>query len=91
MINVLLVDFAKTNPSLESIEELTGVEFIANSMAMKPNTKDKDIIQMKNIVLKWLMTSDRYRRTKTPATQNNYYKAILGYIALTINSVMKMD
>ena len=91
VINVLLVDFAKTNPSLESIEDLTGVEFIANSMAMKPNTKDKDIIQMKNIVLKWLMTSDRYRRTKTPATQNNYYKAILGYIALTINSVMKMD
>ena len=91
VINVLLVDFAKSHPDLKSVEDLTGVEFIANSMAMKPNTKDKDIIQMKNLVLSWLMTSDRYIRTKTPATQNNYYKAMLGYIALTVNSVSKMD
>lgn len=86
IINILLVDFTNRYPEEKDI---TGPKFIAHSIAMKPNTKDKNIIAQKNIILGWLNTNDRYRNTKTPATKNNYYKAILSYIALTINAVNK--
>lgn len=86
VINVLLVDFINRYPSETDI---TGPKFIAHSIAMKPNTKDKNIIQVKNIILGWLNTSDRYRSIKTQMTKNNYYRAILSYIALTINAVSK--
>lgn len=86
VINVLLSDFRNRYPNEP---ELTGVKFISHSIAMKPNTKDKNIIQTKNIILGWLNTSPRYRKIKTPATKNNYYKAILSYIAITINTANK--
>ena len=56
---------------------------------MKPNTKDKDILQLKNIILNWLNNSARYRSIKTQATKNNYYKGILSYIAITVNRANK--
>jgi hypothetical protein len=56
---------------------------------MKPNTKDKDILQLKNIILGWLNNSVRYRSIKTQATKNNYYKGILSYIAIIINKANK--
>ena len=86
VINILLADFRNRYPN-ES--ELTGVKFISHSIAMKPNTKDKNIIALKNIILGWLNTSPRYRKIKTPATKNNYYKAIISYIAITINTANK--
>ena len=70
---------------------MTGPKFIANSIAMKPNTKDKNIIEMKNIILNWLNTSERYQNIKTQATKNNYYKSILGYIAITVNVANKQS
>lgn len=86
VVNVLLVDFNNKYPEEK---ELTGPKFIAHSIAMKPNTKDKNIIAVKNIILGWLNTNDRYKKVKTLATKNNYYRSILSYIALTINAVNK--
>ena len=86
VINILLVDYCNKYPDSK---ELTGIEFIANSISMKPNTKDKNIIEMKNIILGWLNTSDRYNHIKTQATKNNYYKAILKYIAIIVNKANK--
>ena len=86
VISILLSDFMKRYPDSKDI---TGPAFIAHSIAMKPNTKDKDILELKNIVLSWLNTSDRYRNIKTQATKNNYYKGILAYIAITINKANK--
>ena len=86
VINIMLTDFINKNPEAK---DLTGSEFIANSITMKPNTKDKNILEEKNIVLGWLNNSDRYKSIKTPATKNNYYKAILIYIALTVNIANK--
>ena len=70
-------------------KDITGPKFIAHSISMKPNTKDKNIIRTKNIILEWLNTSTRYQNIKTQATKNNYYKAILSYIAITINFANK--
>lgn len=86
VINVLLADFIKNYPDEK---DLTGLRFIAHSITMKPNTKDKDIINLKNIVIGWLNTSPRYQSIKTAATKNNYYKAILKYIAITVNTANK--
>lgn len=86
IINVMLVDFCAHYPEEKDI---TGPKFIAHSITMKPNTKDKNLLKMKNIILGWLNTSDRYKKIKTQATKNNYYKAILSYIAITINIANK--
>lgn len=88
VINTLLTDFCSKYPEEK---DLTGTNFIANSITMKPNTKDKNIIEMKNIILGWLNTSDRYKHIKTQATKNNYYKAILSYIAITVNIANKQS
>lgn len=86
VINVMLVDFNNKYPEEK---ELTGAKFVAHSITMKPNTKDQNIIQMKSVILGWLNTSERYRKIKTQTTKNNYYKAILSYIAITINAANK--
>ena len=86
VINIMLTDFITKYPEEK---DLTGTKFIANSITMKPNTKDKNILEEKNIILGWLSSSERYRAIKTPATKNNYYKAILIYIALTVNTASK--
>lgn len=86
VINVLLTDFCSRYPD---VKDITGPKFIAHSISMKPNTKDKNILELKNIILNWLNTSDRYKNIKTQATKNNYYKAILSYIAMTVNIANK--
>ena len=86
VINVMLMDFITKYPDAKDI---TGPSFISHSISMKPNTKDENILKTKNIILGWLSTSERYNRIKTPATKNNYYKAILAYIAITINNANK--
>jgi len=86
VINVLIVDFMKNYPQEQDI---TGTKFIAHSITMKPNSKDKDILKMKEVVHGWLNTSERYKSIKTQMTKNNYYKAILGYIAITVNKANK--
>lgn len=86
VIIILLADFIRRYPEEK---EITGAKFIAHSISMKPNTKDKDILQLKNIILTWLNNSARYRSIKTQATKNNYYKGLLSYIAITINRANK--
>ena len=89
VINILVTDFMRNHPDVKGSEVATSVEFIAYSISMKPNTKDKDILRMKDIIMRWLNTSERYKSIKTQTTKNNYYKGILTYIALTINEANK--
>ena len=86
VINVLLVDFMRNYPEEK---DYTGPKFIAHSIKMKPNTKDPDIIKIKNIITGWLNASERYKAIKTQATKNNYFKGILSYIAITVNTANK--
>ena len=89
VINILLVDYLKNHPDAKASEIPTSVEFIDYSIKAKPNTKDENLIRLKNTVLQWLNTSSRYRSIKTPTTKTNYYRAILIYIVLTINAANK--
>lgn len=82
VINVMIVDYMNTYPD---DKDVVGPRFIQHSTSLKPNTKDKDIIEQKNIILKWLSTSERYRNTKTQATKNSYFRSIVAYIALVVN------
>lgn len=89
IIGILLSDFIKNYPNVKDITN--SVEFIDYSIKAKPNTKDKDLLRLKNTILEWLNTSSRYRSIRTPATKNNYYRAIMIYIVLTINMANKGD
>ena len=83
VINVMVVDFMRKYPDEKII--VPNAKFIAQSMSLKPNTKDKDILKQKSIITEWLNTSTKYRNIKTQASRNNYFKAMLGYIALAVN------
>lgn len=89
VINILIVDFMKNYPDVKDVAN--SVEFIDYSIKPKPNTKDQDLIFVKNTILEWLNTSERYRTIRTPATKNNYYRGILIYITLTVNVANKGD
>lgn len=83
VINVMVVDFMRRYPDEKII--VPNNKFIAHSMSMKPNTKDKDILRQKAIINEWLNTSAKYRGIKTQNSRNNYFKAMLGYVALAVN------
>lgn len=87
VVNILICDFMR-NYSGTSIG---SVEFVAYSLKSKPNTKDKYIIEMKDIVLRWLdENSASYRKRKSrKATQISYYRSILTYFVLIINKVAR--
>jgi hypothetical protein len=75
----------KNNPG----KSVHSLEFISYSIKAKPNTKDKNLIRLKTIILSWLdENSDQYRKRKNrPATAISYYKCILKYFVIVINKV----
>ena len=65
-----------------------GVEFIQYSIKLKPNSKDKLYLEMKSTIEDFLnKSSSKYRNQTRIATKNNYYRAVLTYIVLTISKV----
>lgn len=89
VINITLVDFCRNYPNVKPKDVPISLEYISHTIKAKPNTKDKDLLHLKDVINKWLNTSSRYRSIKTPATLNNYNRAILMYIALTVNAANK--
>lgn len=87
VVNILITDFMKNNKG----KQINSLEFISYSIKTKPNTKDKNIIEMKTIILSWLdENSEQYRKRKSrTATAISYYKAILKYFIIAINKVSK--
>lgn len=87
VVNILICDFFRNYPG----RDINSIEFISYSLQLKPNTKDKYLLEMKNIILHWLdENSSNYRRRKSrAATAISYYKAILTYIVLTITIANK--
>ena len=85
VINVLISDFVKNNRG----KDISSLDFVAYSIRTKPNTKDKNILKMKQTILDWLdENSPQFRKRKNrQATAISYYKAILQYIVLIINKV----
>lgn len=87
VVNILICDFMRNFPN----KSIGSVDFIANSIKMKPNTKDKYILELKTTILRWLdENSPNYRRRKSRIpTANSYYKAILMYLVLSISMAAK--
>ena len=67
------------------------MNFITYSITPKPNTKDEHVLELKNIIDNWLNTgSVLYRKRKHRlATRNNYNKALLMYLAMSIYQANK--
>ena len=67
------------------------LKFVAYCITPKPNTKDENIIELKDTIDGWLMmSSSLYRKRKHRlATKNNYQRAILTYIAMSIFNANK--
>lgn len=66
-------------------KNVVSMDFITYVISPKPNTKDKNILELKDIIENWLNTSDRYRRRKRrPTTRNNYIRSIMMYFAMII-------
>lgn len=82
VVSILICDFMAHNPG----GRVGSIDFIAHSIKNKPNTKDKYILEFKQIILIWLdEKSANYRRRKSrKATANSYYKAIVMYFTLAI-------
>lgn len=82
VVNILICDFMVHYPG----GRVGSIEFMAHSIKNKPNTKDKYILEFKQIILTWLdENSANYRRRKSrKATANSYYKAIVMYLTLAI-------
>ena len=85
VVNTLICDFMREYPGAK----VSSVDFIAYSLKAKPNTKDKYLLEMKQIILGWLdENSPNYRKRKSrKATAISYYKSILSYFVLTISKV----
>lgn len=82
VVNIMICDFLRYNPT----KSVGSVDFITHNIRMKPNTRDKYIIELKDIILSWLNQDANYRRRKSrAATANSYYKAILMYFAFAIS------
>lgn len=67
------------------------MNFITYSITPKPNTKDEHVLELKAIIDNWLNTgSVLYRKRKHRlATRNNYNKALLMYLAMSIYQANK--
>ena len=87
VVNILIMDFMRKYEG----KSLGSMDFVSYSIKAKPNTKDKDIITLKNIITGWLdEKSPQYvKRKHRPATATSYYKAVLTYIVLVINKVSR--
>lgn len=85
--NIIIVDFMNNVPE----KPVSGIEFINYAMTTKPNTKDKDLIWLRETIVRWLNTNSvDYTRRKTRAsTASSYYKAVLKMIVLCINAANK--
>lgn len=87
LVNIIITDFMKLYPD----EPITSVKFLTYGMAIKPNSKDKNIIREREIITKWLTDNsvDYVRRKSRASTAVSYYKSVLKMIVLSINAALK--
>lgn len=85
VINIMICDFMRNYPGTR----VGSIEFVAYTIKAKPNTKDAYLIELKEIILRWLdENSPAYRKRRSrKATANSYQRSILMYLALVINRV----
>ena len=75
--------------SNNSVEEVSGKKFLGECLKIykKSNTNDKTILEIKDILDKWLNKhSSKYRQTNREATLSNFRRAIFVYFVLHIQT-----
>lgn len=84
VINVLICDYMSNNPK----GRVGSLDFVSKSTKSKPNTKSKDLIEMKQTVIKWLLNYyDKYG-TLNQTSQYGIYNSIIAYFCWTIASAV---
>ena len=83
--NILICDFIRHYPGAP----IGGVDCLGHCWTEQPNTKDKYIIEMQNIIVSWLNEkSPNYRRRKSrKPTEISYRKSIKYYFTMVIAQV----
>ena len=90
LIRIIISEYFTSATNAEE-KDITSYNFITWAIAAKPNSKNKNIIQQKEIIESWLdENSPQYRKRKSrAATKSSYYKSILIYYVLIINKANK--
>lgn len=87
LVNIIIINFMRQYPD----EPISSVKFLTYSMSTKPNSKDKDVMRIREIIIKFLNENsvDYVRRKSRQPTATSYYKAVLKMICLCINAANK--
>lgn len=82
-ISLIVYTYFEQSPT----KDVRTVEFIKFSIQPKPNSKDKNILRIKEITEDWLMRSNsRYiHRKNRLATKNSYTRSVIMYFTLLIH------
>ena len=83
VINIIICDYLRKYPG----GNVKSIEFVSYSIKAKPNTKDKYLIELKDILSKFLDQNSIAYRRKSEARKASYYKSLLTYLVLVINKV----
>lgn len=83
VINIIICDYLRKYPG----GNVKSIEFVSYSIKAKPNTKDKYLIELKDIIISFLdQNSIAYRRKSEPR-KASYHKSLLTYFVLVINKI----
>lgn len=76
--------------SQNKIEEISSNKFLVYCLGIykKSNTTDKNIISIKNILDKWLLSLGTYEKTERKATINDFRRALFTFFVLSIQNSM---
>jgi hypothetical protein len=72
-------------------KDVTTVGYLSNTIAAKPNAKDKNILRQIEIITTFLDdNSPAYRKRKNrPETRQSYIRSVMSYYALVVNQANK--
>ena len=85
-VDIIISDYQKAYPN----ESIHSPKFMTYGMTTKPNSKDKNMIRLKDIITGWLNANsvDYVRRKSRKATAVSYYKMVLKMLVLYINKAI---
>ena len=82
-VNIIICDFLRKYPGGSA----RSIDFVSYTVKAKPNSKDQYHIELKEIITALLDANSVAYRRKSDARKTSYYRAILMYLALTINKI----
>lgn len=86
-VDIIISDYQKAYPN----ESIHSTKFLTYAMTTKPNSKDKNMVRLREIIVGWLNANsvDYVRRKSRKGTAVSYYKMVLKMLVLYINKATK--